>query len=86
MTDITSGGGAVSGGLGTSMENIEQTMGDSYKDLQSMLDDPEFGTDPGDLIDFQFKMNEWSTKYSAYSNAISSFFSSMKQCAQNLKV
>ncbi|MEM9618003.1 MAG: EscF/YscF/HrpA family type III secretion system needle major subunit [Pseudomonadota bacterium] len=81
MTDV---GGTNS--LASSMTQIEETMGNSYNDLQGMLNDPDFGTDPSDLLDFQFKMNEWSTKYSGYSNAISSFFSSMKQCAQNLKV
>ena len=81
---MTSVGGADS--LGSSMHQIEGVMEQSYSELKSMMDDPEFGTDPADLLDFQFKMNEWSTKYSGYSNAISSFFSSMKQCAQNLKV
>ena len=81
MTDISA-----TGSLASSMTQIEESMGNKYGDLQSMLDDPEFSTDPSDLLDFQFKMNEWSTKYSAYSNAISSLFSSMKQCAQNLKV
>lgn len=81
MTDVSA-----TGSLASSMTQIEESMGNKYGDLQSMLDDPEFGTDPSDLLDFQFKMNEWSTKYSAYSNAISSLFSSMKQCAQNLKV
>lgn len=81
MTDVSA-----TSGLASSMTQIEESMGTKYGELQSMLDDPEFGTDPSDLLDFQFKMNEWSTKYSAYSNAISSFFSSMKQCAQNLKV
>ena len=81
MTDVSA-----TGSLASSMTQIEESMGNKYGELQSMLDDPEFGTDPSDLLDFQFKMNEWSTKYSAYSNAISSLFSSMKQCAQNLKV
>lgn len=81
MTDV---GGTSS--LHSTMTQIEETMGDGYSDIQGMLDDPDFGTDPSDLLDFQFKMNEWSTKYSGYSNAISSLFSSMKQCAQNLKV
>ena len=81
MTDI---GGTSS--LHSTMTQIEGAMGDGYNDIQGMLNDPDFGTDPSDLLDFQFKMNEWSTKYSGYSNAISSLFSSMKQCAQNLKV
>lgn len=81
MTDVSA-----TGSLASSMTQIEESMGNKYGELQSMLDDPDFGTDPSDLLDFQFKMNEWSTKYSAYSNAISSLFSSMKQCAQNLKV
>lgn len=82
MTGIDSGSGSLSVSLG----KIEGEMGSKYDDLQKMLEDPEFGTDPSDLLDFQFKMNQWSTKYSACSNAVSSFFSSMKQCAQNLKV
>ncbi len=86
MTDVGAAGASASTSLSTSMEKIEGQMGSKYGELQSMLDDPDFGTDPSDLLDFQFKMNEWSTKYSAYSNAISSLFSSMKQCAQNLKV
>ncbi|MEM8985353.1 MAG: EscF/YscF/HrpA family type III secretion system needle major subunit [Pseudomonadota bacterium] len=81
MSDI-----GAAGSLASSMTQIEGSMGSKYGELQSMLDDPDFGTDPSDLLDFQFKMNEWSTKYSAYSNAISSLFSSMKQCSQNLKV
>jgi hypothetical protein len=79
-------GVGASSGLGSSMTQIESVMEQGYGELKSMMDDPEFGTDPADLLDFQFKMNEWSTKYSGYSNAISSFFSAMKQCAQNLKV
>ena len=86
MTDIGGAGNVASGSLAASMNKIEGSMESKYSELQGMLDDPDFGTDPSDLLDFQFKMNEWSTKYSAYSNAISSFFSSMKQCAQNLKV
>lgn len=72
-------------GLDSSIQTISSSMSTSYTDLKQSFEDPNFGTNPSDLMQFQFKMNEWSTKYSAYSNSISSFFSAMKQTSQNLK-
>lgn len=71
--------------LATTMATAVKSLSESYSDLKALLDDPTFGEDPTDMLEFQFKMNEWATKLSAFSNAIKAIFDAMKQIAQNLK-
>ena len=73
-------------GIGSSVQTVSNSLSASYTNMKKTMEDPDFGTDPNDMTEFQFQMNEWSTKYSALSNSISSFFGSMKQSTQNLKI